>query len=67
MSEKRKPTDPIGVDDYVGTVGNEKHAVHKTHWHSLGVKLKGESGSAFVWVKTGAGRWTLKKKENENG
>lgn len=26
------PNQPIGIDDYVGKVGYERHAIHQTHF-----------------------------------
>ena len=62
---KRKPTDPIPgfEDEYTGTVGHER-AVHRTHFHSPGIKFR-DTGfdSGYEWIRRG-GKWLRVKKED---
>lgn len=54
-----------GVDDYVGEVGHERHAVHQTHFTAPGVKLSGELSTGYQWIYVGAGRYKRVKVSDE--
>lgn len=49
---------------YEGKVGFEK-AIHKTHWHSLGVNLKRTRDNGFVWVWLGGKQIRMKRVDAE--
>lgn len=65
-SNDPKAERPIGVDDYVGRVGHEKHYLHKTHFDSPGLREKMYDFSQDPdYVQVSPGKW--KKKEKDNG
>lgn len=49
----------MAAEDYVGPVGHEKK-FHKTHFSTIGVKLKGNSPN--TWVQIAPGRFKLVRK-----
>lgn len=64
MTDERKKNRSIGVDDYVGTMGHEKHAIHQTHFSGVDTSnLKPFAADKYEWVKIGVGKYTLVKKE----
>lgn len=63
MIDERKKNRSIGVDDYVGTMGHEKHAIHQTHFSGVDTTNLSASESKSEWVKVGPGKYILVNKE----